>query len=90
MSAPLPSGERRPRDTALLERFPAGPAQRAIQGFAQRHNLSLDGVAFAIALDAQLIGSVMQRRWLPWESADTLAVALGKHPSALWPEWFAQ
>ena len=88
MSAP-PSGTRT-RDIVLLERFPAGPAQRAIRGFAQRHNLSLDGVAVAIAVDSHLIGSVMQRRWLPWELADTLAVALGKHPSALWPEWFAQ
>lgn len=87
MSAPgrnMSSGE------IVLDHLPAGPAQRAIRGFARRHALSLDGVAIAIALDSQLIDSVMQRRWLPWDLADALAVALGEHPSALWPEWLAQ
>ena len=90
MSAPSRSRHRHPGDIVLLDRFTAGPAQRALRGFARRHDLPLDGVAIAIALDSQLIDSVMQRRWLPWDLADALAVALGEHPSALWPEWFTQ
>jgi lambda repressor-like predicted transcriptional regulator len=80
----------RHRHTKLPARFPAAPVQTAIRSFAQRHALSLEGVAIAIALDSALLGRVMERRWLPWPLADTLAIALGTHPSLLWPDWFGR
>jgi lambda repressor-like predicted transcriptional regulator len=45
-------------------------------------------LAEVLPVDAQLLDSVMQRRWPPWPMADVVAVALCCHPSALWPEWF--
>jgi hypothetical protein len=68
-------------------RFPAEPAQRAIRSLGRRHALSLAEIADVLAVDPRLLRSVMGRRWLGWETADTIAVALRRHPLDLWPDW---
>lgn len=71
-----------------LTRLPAAPAQDALRRFARRHGLRTADLAEVLPVDARLLDSVMQRRWLPWPLADSVAVALRCHPSALWPDWF--
>ena len=68
--------------------FPAEPARRAIDEFASTRRITLGEAAAHLHLDAALVQAVFQRRWVPWEAADAIAVALGHHPCDLWPEWF--
>lgn len=68
-------------------RFPAEPAQRAIRSFGRRHVLSFAEIAEVLTVDPRLLRSVMGRQWLEPETADTIAVALGRHPLDLWPDW---
>ena len=44
--------------------------------------------ALEIHLDEVTARNVFRRRWLPWDRADQIAIALGQHPSELWPDWF--
>lgn len=69
-------------------RFPAAPAQDALRGFARAHAITIDDVAAVLGVDHRLVTSVMGRHWLPWHLADTVAVALRRHPCDLWPDWF--
>ena len=68
-------------------RFPAEPAKQAIRRFGRRHALSIAQTATVLAIDPRLLRSVMGRRWLEWETADAIAVALRRHPLDLWPDW---
>lgn len=68
-------------------RLPAEPAKQAIRSFGRRHALSIAETATVLALDPRLVRSVMGRRWLEWETADVIAVALRRHPLDLWPDW---
>jgi hypothetical protein len=70
-------------------RFPAAPAQEALRGFGRAHVVTIDDLAAVLGVDRRLVTSVMARRWLPWHLADTVAVALRRHPCDLWPDWFA-
>lgn len=68
--------------------FPAEPARRVINAFASGQRITLAEAAGQLRLDAALVQAVFHRRWIPWEAADAIAVALGHHPCDLWPEWF--
>lgn len=68
--------------------FPAEPARRTIDEFASTRRITLGEAAAQLHLDAALVQSVFHGRWIPWEAADAIAVALGHHPCDLWPEWF--
>ena len=69
-------------------RFPAAPAQDALRGFARAHAVPIDDLAAVLGVEQRIITSVMGRRWLPWHLADTVAVALRRHPCDLWQDWF--
>ena len=68
--------------------FPAEPARKALMELALRRQLSLMEAALEIHLDEVTARKVFLRRWLPWDRADHIAVALGRHPSELWPDWY--
>jgi len=76
------------RPARAAVQLPAGPAHRAIAERAERQRISDEQTSRGLGLDPDLVRSVAHRRWLPWELADEVAVALGRHPSELWPEWF--
>jgi lambda repressor-like predicted transcriptional regulator len=48
----------------------------------------MDEVADVLHLDRRILQSLFERRWVDWETADEIAVALGCHPYELWAEWF--
>jgi lambda repressor-like predicted transcriptional regulator len=79
-----------PGDPAVTgaAQFPAAPARRVINAFASGQRITLAQAAGQLRLDAALVQAVFHRRWIPWEAADAIAVALGRHPCDLWPEWF--
>jgi lambda repressor-like predicted transcriptional regulator len=81
---------REPRDRAVpgAAQFPAEPARRVINAFASGRRITLAQAAAQLHLDAALVRAVFHRRWIPWEAADAIAVALGHHPCDLWPDWF--
>lgn len=68
--------------------FPAEPARKALVTLALRRQLSLMDAALEINLDEATARNVFLRRRLRWDHADIVAVALGWHPTELWPDWF--
>lgn len=70
------------------DRCPAGPARDALRRFARTHAVAIDDIGAVIGLDQRVVASVMGRRWLPFDLADEIAVALRRHPCDLWPDWF--
>lgn len=89
-AAPVLTQRPEPNDLALggAALFPAEPARSAINEFASTLRITLAEAAGQLHLDAALVQAVFHRRWIPWEAADAIAVALGHHPCDLWPEWF--
>ncbi len=69
--------------------FAASPAQQAITRLLQAANGNLSEVAEVLRLDRSTVYRLMRRSWLRYDAADAIAVALGRHPVELWPEWFA-
>jgi lambda repressor-like predicted transcriptional regulator len=73
----------------LCALLPAEPARQAVTAYAADCRLRVDEVADVLNLDARVLRSLLERRWVGWETADEIAVALGCHPYELWPEWFS-
>ena len=69
-------------------RLPAAPARRAITIWADSHRLELRDLAEVLHLQTHELRLLLERRWLTWETADEIAVALGRHPFEIWPGWF--
>lgn len=69
-------------------RLPAAPARRAIAVWADSHRLDLRDLAEVLHLQPHELRLLLERRWLTWETADEIAVALGRHPFEIWPGWF--
>ena len=69
-------------------RLPSAPARRAITAWADSHRLDLRDLAEVLHLQTHELRLVLERRWLTWETADEIAVALGRHPFEIWPGWF--
>ena len=45
-------------------------------------------LAAQIGLDRRTVQRVASRAWIRRDAADRLAVALGRHPSEIWLNWF--
>lgn len=71
-------------------RLPTEPARTALRSFARHHGVRIGDLASVLSVDAALVNTAMSARWLPWEAADQLAIALRRHPHDLWPGWFGQ
>lgn len=68
------------RDVVFVDRFPIEPAI-AVAGSAEI-------LAAHVGVDVGTVHQWKQRR-VGWRRADRIAVALGRHPGAIWPEWWA-
>jgi lambda repressor-like predicted transcriptional regulator len=51
---------------------------------------SMTDLACLSGVDRRALQRIRARSRIRWDAADRIAVALGHHPSELWPEWFAQ
>ena len=69
-------------------RCPAAPAQDALRRFAHAHAVPLKDLGAVLGIDQRVVTSTMGRRWLPWDLADAVAIAVRRHPCDLWPDWF--
>jgi lambda repressor-like predicted transcriptional regulator len=49
----------------------------------------LSTLALQVGLDRRTLERVRSRHRLRSDAADRISVALGHHPSELWPEWFS-
>jgi lambda repressor-like predicted transcriptional regulator len=52
------------------------------------HAASVDDIALRTGLDRSTVRRQFTRDRLRADAADHIAVALGLHPSQLWPDWF--
>lgn len=68
--------------------LPAQPAQAALRRLL-RGGDDLSALADVLRLDRSTLHRLLCRDRLRYDAADRIAVALGRHPSELWPEWFA-
>ncbi len=68
--------------------LPAAPAQRLLRQQAASQAGDLSALAEVLRLDRSTLYRVLRRDRLRYDTADRIAVCLGRHPSELWPEWF--
>jgi lambda repressor-like predicted transcriptional regulator len=66
----------------------AAPAQRLLRQQAAHQAGDLSALAQVLRLDRSTLYRVLGRERLRYDTADRIAVGLGRHPSELWPEWF--
>lgn len=68
--------------------YPAGPARARLRAHADDSGQSLPDLADALGLPLRTLNRVLGATRIRWNTADRVAVALGSHPSELWPDWF--
>ena len=68
--------------------FPAEPARQLLRDRAEIHDITLTEVGEVLGLPRRTLHRVLASSTLRWDAADRVAIALGRHPSELWPSWF--
>ena len=69
--------------------YDAGPLVVVLRRCAQRRERSIVDLAQELRIDRRTLQRVQSKRSLRSDTADRIAIALGRHPGELWPEWFA-
>jgi lambda repressor-like predicted transcriptional regulator len=69
--------------------FPAAPARRLLARVVADCDGNLTAASVALQVDRSTLHRLLNRDQLRSDAADRIAVTLGRHPSELWPEWFA-
>ena len=69
--------------------FPAGPARRLVARVVADCDGNLTAASATLHVDRSTLHRLLSRDRLRSDAADRIAVTLGRHPSELWPEWFA-
>ena len=67
--------------------LPSQPAQAALRRLLDGDQ-DLVALALVLRLDRSTLHRLLRRDRLRYDVADRIAVALGRHPYELWPEWF--
>ena len=67
--------------------LPSQPAQAALRRLLDGDQ-DLVALADVLRLDRSTLHRLLRRDRLRYDVADRIAVALGRHPYELWPEWF--
>ena len=69
--------------------FDAQPARDRLRMWMAASGLTQEEAACALGLPLRTLSRVLGPiQLLRWDAADRVAVALGTHPSQLWPSWF--
>ena len=68
--------------------LPAEPARHALEREAVSRHATVSGLARGLGLDRSTLYRLLYRENLRYDAADHIAVALGRHPCEIWPEWF--
>ena len=69
--------------------LPSQPAQAALRRLLDG-DADLSALADVLRLDRSTLHRLLCRDRLRYDAADHIAVALGRHPYELWPEWFTE
>lgn len=69
--------------------FAAGPARRLVARVVADCDGNVTAASVVLRVDRSTLHRLLRRDRLRSDAADRIAVALGRHPSELWPEWFA-
>jgi lambda repressor-like predicted transcriptional regulator len=64
--------------------LPAEPARKLLARVAADRQLSVSGLAVC----RSTLYRLLYRDEVRYDAADHIAVALGRHPVEIWPEWF--
>jgi lambda repressor-like predicted transcriptional regulator len=75
--------------TRIASYFPAAPAQRLVARAVADCDGNLAAASLVLGVDRSTLHRLLWRDRLRSDAADRIAVTLGRHPSELWPEWFA-
>ena len=67
--------------------FPTEPLRSLIE-LRRRDGFGLNAIALDAGISRRRLQRAVAREVLRSDAADELAIALGRHPSELWPEWF--
>jgi lambda repressor-like predicted transcriptional regulator len=70
----------------LTRLLPTEPVVAAIGSLLATH--STTHLARTLSLDRRTLQRLSTRPYIRRDAADRLAVALGRHPSEIWVEWF--
>ena len=70
--------------------FPAAPARRLLARVVADCDGNVTAASVALQVDRSTLHRLLNRDRLRSDAADRIAVTLGRHPSELWPEWFAE
>jgi hypothetical protein len=79
----------RHEDTRRTAFFPAAPARRLVARTVADCDGNLTAASVMLRGDRSTLHRLLSRDQLRSDAADRIAVTLGRHPSELWPEWFA-
>ena len=69
--------------------YPATPARRLVARVVADCDGNLTAASLALQVDRSTLHRLLSRNRLRSDAADRIAVTLGRHPSELWPDWFA-
>jgi lambda repressor-like predicted transcriptional regulator len=69
--------------------FPAAPARQLVARVIADCDGNLTAASVTLQVNRSTLHRLLSRDRLRSDAADRIAVALGRHPSELWPEWFA-
>ena len=69
--------------------FPAAPARQLLARVVEDFDGNLSAASVALRVDRSTLHRLLSRDRLRSDAADRIAVTLGRHPSELWPDWFA-
>jgi plasmid maintenance system antidote protein VapI len=73
--------------TCQSVRFPTEPVRDLLARLARDRALTVSELARQLQLDRRTVQRVCARESLSLATADRLAVACGRHPCEIWPEW---
>jgi lambda repressor-like predicted transcriptional regulator len=61
---------------------------RLLTARAEEHRVPLTELSLCLRLPRRTLHRVLSSSRLRWDTADRVAVALGRHPFEIWPTWF--
>jgi lambda repressor-like predicted transcriptional regulator len=71
---------------SLPRRVPTGPVRKVVDTLTSS-GVSISQIARAWAIDRRTLQRVLLRPTLRSDTADRIAIAAGRHPTELWPDW---
>ena len=74
---------------AAVAFFAAGPARLLVARVVADCDGNVTAASVVLRVDRSTLHRLLSRDRLRSDAADRIAVALGRHPSELWPEWLS-